>query len=288
MGIYSRDYYREEQRPGPGGGAMGGRPRSAVMTLIVINVVVYLLQMSVGYREQLVVQWLSLDLAQLAQFQIWRLVTYGFCHSAASSSHIFMNMLVLFFFGRWIEPLYGAKEFSLFYLAGVVVSGLCHLIFPILGQPDVGVIGASGGVNAVVFLAAMRYPTATVLLFFIIPMQLRFLAVFWAVMDVMGLTRGGSSVAHAAHLGGAAFGLAYGHYKWQLSTLFQGGRMSRPARPKPSRIRIYKPEEPADLDQEVDRILAKISEQGEASLTDAERETMKAASRRASRRLNNQ
>ena len=43
-----------------------------------------------------------------------------------------------------------------------------------------------------------------------------------------------------------------------------------------------------DLEQEVDRILSKISQQGEHSLTDSERKTLSDASRRARRRMDHE
>ena len=289
MGIYSRDYIRE-RRPGDTFG--GSSDQWAIRFLLIANIVVFVLQnaTSQGPRghPQLVggaTEWLSLSLSDLYSLQIWRLVTYGFCH--ANVQHLAINLFVLWMFGRAIQPIYGSREFLAFFLAGVVVSGICHLGVQFAESGTGGVIGASGGVMAVVFLTAMVYPRMKVLLFFVIPIELRWLAVMYAVADVFGfIQQEGSNVAHAAHLGGAAFGIAYKYYGWRVSRLWDRLRgsmrtsSSRLSRPK---VRLYRPGQ-EDLDKQVDAILEKIHEQGEASLTDQEREILKTASQKYRKR----
>lgn len=290
MGLESRDYIRESPPPRGYGGYGGGFSGDwAIKTLLVANIAVFLAQLATrDIRVPLVAggitEWLSLNLASLYEFQIWRLVTYGFCHG--SFEHILFNMFVLWMFGRAVEPIYGSREFLLFYLAGVVISGLCHVAMQAVVGTPIGVIGASGGVMAVVFLTAMVFPRQKVLLFFVIPMELRVLAVLYAVVDILGaLNPTGSHVAHVAHLGGAGFGVAYHYYGWRLSGLWGAtGDRFRRFRPRSrSNVRIHRPpEEPRreEINQKVDRLLEKISRHGEASLTEEERVFLAEASRR--------
>jgi membrane associated rhomboid family serine protease len=217
---------------------------------------------------------------------VWRLLTSGFCHSTRSFTHILFNMFVLWMFGRAVESILGSREFLVFYLTGIVISGVGHLLFSVVTRDPTGALGASGGVMAVVFLTAMTYPKMKVLVMFIIPMDLWVMAVIYAVVDTMGMLGSGSNVAHAAHLGGAAFGVAYKYYNWRLIPLWYGllGRASGWKRPRRnSKVRIYQPGEQLSaepIDERVDHILEKIHQQGEASLTDEEREILKEASRR--------
>lgn len=222
--------------------------------------------------------------APLRSWQLsWRLVTYGFCHGGFE--HILFNMLVLFFFGRMVEPLYGSKEFLLFFLCGVVIAGLGHVAFETAMRENVPAVGASGGVMAVVFLTAMIYPRSKWLLMFVIPVELRFIAIGYAVFDLLGVFSPGSGIAHAAHLGGAAFGVAYRHYRWNITGLFRAvrDRFRFSSRPRRNRnVRLHRPPAPSreNLEHKVDELLEKISKQGEASLTDSEREFLADASRR--------
>lgn len=233
----------------------------------------------------------SLKPAPLRSWQlVWRIVTYGFCHG--NFQHILFNMLVLFFFGRNIEPIYGSKEFLLFFLGGVVVAGIGHLLLQSVMGQNIAAVGASGGVMAVVFLTAMIFPREKVLLMFVIPIELRFLAIGYAVFDLLGVFNPGSGVAHAAHLFGAAFGVAYKYYDWRILgfwTSLRGRFRSFKRTRRGKNVRLYEPEEPAaveqptprtDLSHRVDELLEKISREGEASLTDSEREDLAEASRR--------
>ena len=282
MGIENRDYARG---PSPrSAGWSGGGGGSVFSTLLVANIVVYLLQNGMSQTTM----WLDLNLADIERFELWRLLTYGFCHSLADPMHLAFNMFVLWMFGRFVEPLLGSREYVLFYLAGILVSGLGHLLYQaVSGSPD-GAIGASGGVNAVVFLAALTYPQMKVLVFFVIPMPLITMAVLFALVDALGMLGGGSGIANAAHLAGAAFGAAYQHYHWRIlptwRRLEEKIRFRRKSMGRRS-FRVVRPEEPAEdmtssLEEQVDAILDKIHREGEASLSDRERQILKDASQR--------
>lgn len=212
---------------------------------------------------------------------LWQLITYGFLH--AGLSHLAFNMFALWMFGRAVEPILGSREFLAFYLVGIAISGAGHVLFSAIQNSPAGAVGASGGVLAVVFLTAATFPRMKVYVMLVLPMDLWVMAVIFAVVDVLGMLNPGSGVAHAAHLGGAAFGLAYKYNNWRLIPLWQ--RMTgwasgiRRRRRKNPNVRIFQPPKEPDSDQ-VDRLLAKIHEQGEASLTDEEREFLIEASRR--------
>ena len=219
----------------------------------------------------------------------WRVITYGFCHDQASLFHLLFNMICLWMFGRLIEGIYGRREFLWIYLLGVIISGVCHLAWQLAsGGSVVPMVGASGGVMAVMVLSAVHFPKMKVLLMMIIPVQLGVLVVGLVALDVMralGVFGGESHIAYMAHLGGAAFGYGYHRSGGRLSSLGAGlaglaGRFKfwrrRAVRPS---VRVYQP--PVDgLDDQVDAILAKISREGEASLSDREREMLMEASRR--------
>lgn len=229
--------------------------------------------------------------APLQSWQLsWRLLTSGFCHGGLM--HIAFNMFVLFMFGRLIEPIYGSKEFLLIFLFGVVVSGLAHIAIGILMGTNHSAVGASGGVMSIVCITAMTYPRAKVLLFLVIPMEMRWMAVLVIGIDLLGLFGihiFGGNTAHAAHLGGAAFGIAYKYYGWRLSGFFSGWKNPLKRRPRKPKLRVHRPDDDSSdrvdqLDAKVDALLAKISEQGEASLTDEEREILAEASRKYRKR----
>jgi hypothetical protein len=132
---------------------------------------------------------------------------------------------------------------------------------------------------------------------FVIPIELRWLVAIFVIYDLYPLLRelGGAgaldNVAHAAHLGGLLYGFLYKRFDLRYDRLLAGWswpkmkRMVRTATSrKPENVRLYTPPQEVvptpDLKLRVDEILAKISAEGESSLTETERELLKEASRR--------
>lgn len=295
MGIYDRDYYRPTQPP-PVYSSL--RPRSVVTALIVVNAAVWLadglffdgaLRVYMAayvsppdaprpYTDTLSHPWLW-----------WQLLTSGFAH-AVEFQHILFNMLALFFFGREVEYRYGSKEFLRLFLVTTVFASLVWALIAKFGGGDGGwLVGASGAISGVIILFALNFPHATVLLFFVIPMPAWVAGILFVMLDMFGAfgISGDSNVAFSAHLAGAAFAFVYFQQGWNLSRLSDGirGRLGSAFRKKP-RLRVHDPERDAgpDMAAEVDRILEKISREGEASLTAKERRTLESASREYQRR----
>jgi len=296
MGLYDRDYYRDDADRNP---LLGGASPTTRL-VIIITVVVYVLQLLTGVFSGPVTRWLLLSPDRVIRnFEVWRLLTYAFCHSG-DIWHIIGNMFFLWICGRSVEAIYGPREFLRFYLAAAVFSGIGYCIMALAMGSSAGSLGASGAVMAVVMLCALYHPTQTILFLFIIPVQLRWLVFFYAIFDLHpvlmelggGQTR--SNVAHSAHLAGYLYGWLYKRFDLRFSRLFSGIRVPRmrqlarsaTAR-RPSNVRIYEPpdeNERTSFERRVDEILAKITAQGESSLSEAEREILKEASRRYKQR----
>jgi hypothetical protein len=130
------------------------------------------------------------------------------------------------------------------------------------------------------------------LLFFAIPMPAWLFGVLLVASDMLGTQRPGDGVAYDVHLVGAAFALGYWYFGWNFGRLPGAAKLSRmlaqPTKwlaPRPD-LRVHDPEEYYDdLDAEADRILAKLSHEGESSLTPQERRVLEDYSRRMRQKL---
>jgi membrane associated rhomboid family serine protease len=233
------------------------------------------------------------------QGQVWRLLTGCFLHSTFSYFHIVFNMLGLWFFGRYMEDVYGHKEFLAFYLmAGVVGNlawGLTALWTHLPGLPWPTAVGASGAVMGVMVWCALTYPHKTLLIWFV-PVPFWAFALIYIGSNLFTFLGGhdmwmDTRVAVAAHLGGAAFGLLYQKLDWRLTGGNWGGFFSRMRRPAKPRLRIYREEQTASvnsrppesrideqLEAKADAVLDKLKRQGKESLTDEERDILQRAS----------
>jgi hypothetical protein len=141
-------------------------------------------------------------------------------------------------------------------------------------------------------LYTIFYPFETFLLLWLLPVPLWALLGVYVLFDLhpVLLALAGNQiftgVAHAGHLGGLAFGYVY----WRLGLRLEAPlehtrvpRVRRPVRQKPDPQAeppiLAHPQRDA-LNEQVDELLRKISEQGQASLTPEEREVLLRASAR--------
>lgn len=284
MGLYDREYYREERR-----GLYLSGPRTITGKLILANVVVWVVQQFTG---DWLVEWFGLHAQMWRQpWLAYQVFTCGFLHATDTPWHLAFNMLALWFFGSEVETLYGPREYLRVYLTALLAGSLAWLSeVHLRGMEHAVAIGASGAVTGVVILFALNFPQRIIYVFGVMPIPAWIAALFLVLMDLAGLGRGERQIAYSAHLGGAAFGLFYYRFHWHLGRLLPRGwsmarmwrRLPRPGRP---RLRLHNP--PGDdsaLNAEVDAILEKIHLHGEASLTPHERKVLQRASRRYQQR----
>jgi len=139
----------------------------------------------------------------------WTLVTYIFLHN--SITHLFVNMLVMFFIGRGLEQRVGKKQLlGVFFTAGVLSAvGHALMSMPIFGVYPTPIVGASGAIYGVFAALAVLEPDSRVYVYFI-PMKLKQALVLFAALDFL-MIHSTDMVAHIAHLSGLFVGLYMGY-----------------------------------------------------------------------------
>jgi len=285
MGFEDRQYTRDDSIYG--NHQTGLAKYSIVVILIAINVIVWIADTfsptvfknaEAGIYIHWLNSWLSLDSAQ--PWRIWTFLTYGFAHASIQSNlfHILFNMFVLFMFGRPVAQRLGRYEFLRFYLTAIVASGLVFVIWFLLAGGRGSCIGASGATTAVLILFILWYPHQKLYLFGIIEVPAWALGMGIIGYDLFRAVMGNSDVAWQAHLGGAAFAWAYLHFNWNFSWM---SSLSGWIPKSKGKLSVYDPDAQSaksakseKLRTEGDRILAKISLQGEESLTGRERKVL--------------
>lgn len=253
--------------------------------------------MEIGYPPAtgVVEGWFALKVDKVLQGQVWRLVTSAFCHSTDMVMHIVFNMLLLVWIGRVLEQMYGSREFLLFYLGAALMGSLLFVGLELVTKSGGSAVGASGAIMGLMMLFAIHFPRQRVYLFFAIPIEMRWLMIGLVLIDlypsIAALTGHDlhTGIAHASHLGGLFFGLAYHRLGWRLERLLPASlQRAAPTRhrsaaagnagPAPTPAREKKPR-PTNVEKRVNELLDKISEHGMHSLTDEERAFLDKASR---------
>ncbi|HEY4698794.1 MAG TPA: rhomboid family intramembrane serine protease [Nitrososphaerales archaeon] len=137
----------------------------------------------------------------------WMFITSIFLH--ADLSHLFFNMMALFFFGTYLERMIGRKSFLVLFLVSGVIGNLGYLFTA--SDPLTPAIGASGAIYGVVGTLAVLAPLMMIFIYGIIPLPMFITAILWTLLDLVGLFTP-SGIAHGAHLGGMVVGVIYGLY----------------------------------------------------------------------------
>lgn len=303
MGYYQRDYYRPS-----GFGSFSLFPL-VLKNLIIINAVVFVLQIllekvAIGDYPGwfLLNNYFALNPFSGANqygieynFQIWQLVTYQFMH--ADFMHIGFNMLMLWMFGHEICNEMGERKFLFFYLLSGVGAGLLQLLFTHSGGYT---IGASGAVYGVMIAFAMYYPDRYMYIYFLIPVRAKYVVAGLIIMEYLAVSNDGSMIAHMAHIGGAMTGAVFvlldRRYKFNFNNLFkskkpfgannQSGAYRRPYFENDTEVKeakfydINSPTKDQVTQDDIDRILDKISKSGYQNLTSEEKRILFEASKR--------
>lgn len=138
-----------------------------------------------------------------------RILSAGFLH--ADIMHLLFNMMTLYFFGPVILDGFGNIGFLIIYIGSILLGNIFSL-FIYQKQPWYSAIGASGGVSGVLFAAIAMMPNIGIYFFFIpipIPGFIFGLLYFGYSVYMMLNPKQWDNLGHAAHLGGAFFGLVY-------------------------------------------------------------------------------
>lgn len=236
--------------------------------------------------------------------QPWTLITYGFFHKGFF--HILFNMLYMYWFGRIISEYLGQNKLLGLYVWGVIGGGLLYLlaynVMPYFENQVMGsyLLGASGGVVAIVVGAATFQPNFAINLIFLGPVKLKYIAavtVFISFIQSTGSNAGGE----IAHLGGALVGYL------SIKQLQRGSDWSKPIvsiitwvkslfKPQPkikvsykkakttsgrssSKAKAKAEAKSKSSQDEIDAILDKISEKGYDALSKEEKQKLFNASK---------
>lgn len=203
-----------------------------VRNLLIINIGIFFLEYLLS--ANLAINF-GLYYVESPFFAPYQVLTHFFLHGGIS--HIFSNMLSLFFFGPLLENYMGSKRFLNFYMiCGFGASILYMLVNFIeikqleeamqlysthgnqdalstamdsyrmkLGTP---LIGASGAVFGILMAFGLLFPNVELMLLFPpIPIKAKYFIALYGAYEIYSeiWTKVGDNIAHTAHLGGMLF-----------------------------------------------------------------------------------
>jgi membrane associated rhomboid family serine protease len=269
-----------------------------MMRLILINVIVFVLALLVNVFclllqlpnpvEYIIREFLMLpsNLRTLA-YTPWSIITYMFLHSGLF--HILFNMLVLYWFGNIYQEYLGKQKFIYTYFLSGIFGGLfyvlCYNVFPYFDSTVANskALGASAAVMGIVFATATLLPNYTIVLAIFGPIRLKYIAFFYLLIDLIGISSSNAG-GHLAHIGGALFGFLFikqlqnGNDWTKLPVKLIDG-IAGIFKPRKMKVAYKNPsikttKNDTVTQAEIDKVLDKISQSGYENLTAKEKEIL--------------
>ncbi len=141
---------------------------------------------------------------------IWRIATYAFVHG--NTVHLALNLAGLLIIGPKVERIGGFATLMKVFFAGAFIGGVAHLVLAPPEQRGIPLVGASGGITALLLWLTTASPDAKTwpvkvsgrsLGLGVILAEACLLAGAWLLRE-----EDFGPIAHACHLGGAIIGWA--------------------------------------------------------------------------------
>lgn len=222
-------------------------------------------------------QWVALNADMSVNLpKFWTYFTYTFFH--ANIIHLIFNLIALYYFGQLFNTFFTQRQLLAVFILGSLFAGLFFVaLFSIIGEGG-QLLGASGGIMALLFAVARYSPHMLVRLPLIGQVKIWYIAAGFLLLDLLLMMSNGNVGGRLAHIGGALFGVLYATLLLKGTDMSQWIFWNKPkfANKKSTRTsqsnayteRYSK----ADNQKKVNEILDKIRISGYESLTKKEKE----------------
>lgn len=127
--------------------------------------------------------YLYLSREAILHGQVWRLFTFIFLPPVSSPIFILLSLYFYYWIGGSLESTWGSFRFNIYYLCGVIGAIIACFI---TGSADNYFLNMS-----LFFAFAVLYPDMQVMLFFVIPIKIKWLALVDAVLFAFSFIIGG-------------------------------------------------------------------------------------------------
>ena len=222
--------------------------------------------------------WFEFDkAAAIGRLQLWQFVSFSFVHliEAVYIPWLILGIYVLYTIGNELEAELGSARYLTLYFGCAAYGALVHAVAQYLGPvfaPGFAIGRAatlSAPVLGIATTAAMTWPRRPVLFLFFLPMRLRaataVLGIAWVGFALTPWLRQGLAPA----IGAVTAAVAVAVIEPRINRAFERSSMRR------ERDQFL---EEVDVRRRTDGILDKITREGMASLSRAERKTLRQAS----------
>lgn len=148
-----------------------------VIGLYVVGFIITLINPNLIY-------FLYLDIDKVLHGQVWRLVTFLIQVPSLSAMGMFaflIQMYLYYMIGNSLERSWGAFRFNLYFFSGILFNILATvIIYAVTGRSYM--LGLDFINQAMFFAFAALYPNVELLLMYILPIKVKYLGIFYAIV----------------------------------------------------------------------------------------------------------
>ena len=150
--------------------------RNLMTIIVVITGALWIVETIVWYQTGVsIYAWLYFDKAAILQGQVWRVITFVFIPEWNNLINLIISLYFYWLIGNALEQEWGSLRFDLFYLCGILGA---------IASGFITGFATNSYLNLSLFLAfALINPDYRILLFFFIPVKVKWLA----LVDAIGL-----------------------------------------------------------------------------------------------------
>lgn len=139
--------------------------------------------------------YINFDPTLILRGQVWRLITFLFMPTDSGFFFELISLYFYYFIGSSLERQWGSGRFTIYYISGVVLNiifGFVSYYIPMALGSDMAVLGYFQAITmdasylnlSMFFAFASIWPDAQVLLFFFIPVKMKWLALIDAAFFI--------------------------------------------------------------------------------------------------------
>jgi len=166
----------------------------ATIVIITVNALISIK----GFNDYSFFEKYKFNIAGIRRGEHIRIFTSGFLH--VDFTHLFFNMITLYFFANVVIINVGVSKFMIIYLVSLIVGNLLSLYFH-KDEYHYSAVGASGAVMGIIYSAILFAPDSTI---YFMPAWM--FGLLYLLYSIYGMKKRIGNIGHDAHFGGAIGG----------------------------------------------------------------------------------
>ena len=185
--------------------------RCAIPNLTVYLLAGYVIGYGIIYLMPNMIGWLTLEPALILRGQVWRIISWVLIPPTTNLISLFFLVLLYYSLGTVLERTWGTFRYNVYIFSGILFTVIAVFIlygvffFMYGAEVSLSSIGlvSTNYITMSIFLAfAAIYPDMEVMLYFVLPIKMKWMAIVYAAMALYYFITGGivSRVAITASL----------------------------------------------------------------------------------------